>query len=704
MKLGVTTLALLLSATSAVARDVYIKTDRYNNKGTAELNACTRGITDFTFDYKSKSRSKGRGASRDVWCGYPPAIGTVLLCTTEISVDQSEAYKDVIFKAVANSCKSSSYHYDWEYYRDQYENATNYDIPLKSIANKSLPLYNPTHMNLKPLYGRYEGYRAFYFNLDSGTWFSVGICGYFLLLIVISALFNFARNIGFSKTANNSALSKALQKYVIFSPMAPNGKFAEPWGPEKWFPVLLPNRMQFIADVFLFALQVAFYCVSYRQDEGNLFKTPSMAWQRYVADRTGIMSFGKIPLLILFAGRNNFLLWVTGWSYSTCLHFHKILAWWMSLDAMIHSVAYTMYVTSYTRSLQSLYFQCGVAATVLCGVLLLFALPPIRKAYYEFFFATHVILAIGFIAMCWYHCRELGWMEWMIAACCVWFFDRLVRVIRMCAFGYRTAVLTVVGDDLFKVEVEKPFWWHHTPGTFSYMYFAGILFWESHPFTTVSEGDKLCAYIRVKKGVTLRVFNKLLKNKNQMTWKVCLEGPYGGEVPRALHKYEDTLLLAGGSGVPGIVEHAAKVNRGKLIWVAQTLQLVKAYKPLIANVKTDIEIYVTREQQADRTTSLAAFLNESDSDTSTDSNTDSSDKESETGLVKVHSSGNVKIIYSRPNIQDLIDANVRDSPCNSVGIVACGPPKMMDEIRNTITNNVTVWDKSVDYFDEFQIW
>ena len=64
----------------------------------------------------------------------------------------------------------------------------------------------------------------------------------------------------------------------------------------------------------------------------------------------------------------------------------------------------------------------------------------------------------------------------------------------------------------------------------------------------------------------------------------------------------------------------------------------------------------------------------------------------------------MRIIYARPNILDLIDSNVRDSPAKSVGIVACGPPKMMDEIRNTVTNNVTIWDKSIDFFDEFQIW
>jgi NAD(P)H-flavin reductase len=680
------------------AQEVYF-TKLYYTSGEANIWGCSAGLDFLKFDYQSLNKTSF-SSYYDSMCGYPPATGSVLLCAKSIMTPEGEV-NDILFKTIQRSCKEySSYTYDWEYYRDQYENATKY-LPLTEHVNASLPVYFPTLMNMTAVIKSYRAYHGLYFNEDAGTWFSVGICGYFLLLIVISTLYNFARNVGISKSINRSRLSKAIQKYIIFSPMAPKGKFAEAWGPQNWFPVLLPNRMQFIADVFLFALQVAFYCVDYRINDDSFYTSTAQAREVYVGIRSGIMSFGKIPLLILFAGRNNFLMWITGWSYATCLHFHKVLAWWMSFDALVHSVAYTMeFGPYYKEDLTYFYVAAGVAATVLCGALLLFSLPPIRKSYYEYFFTVHVVLAIAFIVMCWYHCNILGWMDWMVAACCVWFFDRLVRVIRMTAFGYRTAVLTVVGDDLFKVEVAKPSWWHHTPGTFSYIYFAGFLFWENHPFTTVVEGNNLCAYIRVKKGVTYRVFNRLLKNKNQMTWKVCLEGPYGGEVPRPLHRYEDTLLLAGGSGVPGIVEHAAKVNRGKLIWVAQTLQLVKAYKPLLANVQTDVEIYITREHESDKCISLDAFINE----TETDSNTDTSDKEAASDIVKVRSSGNIKIIYSRPNIPELIDANIRDSPCDSVGIVACGPPKMMDDIRNTVTDNVTKWDKSIDFFDEFQIW
>lgn len=36
---------------------------------------------------------------------------------------------------------------------------------------------------------------------------------------------------------------------------------------------------------------------------------------RYVADRTGIMSFYNMILLWLLAGRNDVVIWLTGWSY-----------------------------------------------------------------------------------------------------------------------------------------------------------------------------------------------------------------------------------------------------------------------------------------------------------------------------------------------------------------------------------------------------
>lgn len=61
---------------------------------------------------------------------------------------------------------------------------------------------------------------------------------------------------------------------------------------------------------------------------------------RYVADRTGIISFANLPLLWLFAGRNNIFIWATGWSFSTFNIFHRHIAWIATLQAVVHTVAY----------------------------------------------------------------------------------------------------------------------------------------------------------------------------------------------------------------------------------------------------------------------------------------------------------------------------------------------------------------------------
>ena len=704
MKCFVQLLTLVLALVHRCYAGAYIPSTLAYDKGSAEYWTCDTGVALFTFDYTPL----GLGSYShlyDAICGYPPAVGSILICSVELSYDKSEAYQEKIFKTAKKSCdKYSSYHYHWTYYKEQYENATKYYQPLDQISNISLPIYAPTTPNLTSLELEYKGYRGYYFDLDSGTWFSVGICGYFLLLIVISAIHNFFRATGISSSINNSKFSKLCQKYVIFPTLLPNGKFAQEYG-WTYFSGLFPNRIQFITDVFLFGLQIAFYCVSYEYKGTWWFGSPDHAWQRFVADRTGIMAFGKIPLLILFAGRNNFLLYITGWSYSTFLHFHKVVACWMALDALIHSVAYTFNSLGYyVVYLHDPYFACGVAATVICGVILLQAMHPFRKFFYEYFLTIHVVLAICFIIMCWYHCRALGWLEWLIASCCVWFLDRLIRVIRMSAFGWRTATVTAVDEQIMKVEVPKPAWWFYSPGNYSYIYFAGWIFWENHPFTTVLEGNNLCAYIRVKRGVTYRMWNKLVANNNKLQCKVCLEGPYGGGGSPKLSKYEESLLVAGGSGAPGILENAAKATKGKMIWVAQSLQTVKAYQPLLEKVNIEIDLYLTKQDGSNRACTVQDLFSGSESENlSTESSGKESDSDKNVELKGDHLS-NITINYGRPNLHELINASVRDSSSKSIGIMACGPPVMMDDIRNTITENVTTWDKSVDFFDEFQIW
>lgn len=61
---------------------------------------------------------------------------------------------------------------------------------------------------------------------------------------------------------------------------------------------------------------------------------------RYLADRTGILSFANLPLIWLFAGRNNVFIWATGWSFARFNIFHRHVAWIATTQAVIHTLSY----------------------------------------------------------------------------------------------------------------------------------------------------------------------------------------------------------------------------------------------------------------------------------------------------------------------------------------------------------------------------
>jgi ferric-chelate reductase len=59
------------------------------------------------------------------------------------------------------------------------------------------------------------------------------------------------------------------------------------------------------------------------------------------------MSFANFPLLFLFGGRNNILIWATGWSFATFNVFHRHVARIATLQAVAHSVLYLIiYIAS----------------------------------------------------------------------------------------------------------------------------------------------------------------------------------------------------------------------------------------------------------------------------------------------------------------------------------------------------------------------
>lgn len=62
---------------------------------------------------------------------------------------------------------------------------------------------------------------------------------------------------------------------------------------------------------------------------------------RKVADRTGQIVMWLMPPLVLFAGRNNFMQWISGWPYARFVYIHK----WISRIVFFMSIAHAVGMT-----------------------------------------------------------------------------------------------------------------------------------------------------------------------------------------------------------------------------------------------------------------------------------------------------------------------------------------------------------------------
>jgi hypothetical protein len=62
-----------------------------------------------------------------------------------------------------------------------------------------------------------------------------------------------------------------------------------------------------------------------------------------IGNRAGHLSICQMPIFFLFAGRNNFFIWVTGWPYNDFQVFHKWIARVATMEAIVHSACYGYY-------------------------------------------------------------------------------------------------------------------------------------------------------------------------------------------------------------------------------------------------------------------------------------------------------------------------------------------------------------------------
>lgn len=259
-----------------------------------------------------------------------------------------------------------------------------------------------------------------------------------------------------------------------------------------WGLGIMPTRGQAVFVAYLWILNIVLACVGYENNSGSSYDTLSNTIKRNIANRTGVLCYALVPLVILYAGRNNFLLWLTNWSHTTFLLVHRWLAFICMMHAVLHSLVYlNIAVTSegWEDEFTLPYWYWGCGGTIGFVVLVIKSIPAIRQRIYEIFLVAHIVIVALVIVASYKHViikysEAFGFQNWLWMACVIWGFDRLVRMGRWLRHGFKRAYFTPIDEDYYRLDI---------PGVSAdghvYLHFPTIStwrFWENHPFSVAA--------------------------------------------------------------------------------------------------------------------------------------------------------------------------------------------------------------------------
>ncbi|KAH7305494.1 ferric reductase transmembrane component 4 [Stachybotrys elegans] len=466
---------------------------------------------------------------------------------------------------------------------------------------------------------------------------------------------------------------------------------------------IVPTRGQALFIFYIIALNVILSSVGYNSLQPHSWYTSGTTEEiiNYVANRTGVLSFANLALVMLYAGRNNILLWVTNWSHSTFLLVHRWVALICMLQAVVHSALWlhlhVAYYNDHDEVASIPYWYWGIIATLCLVLLIPLSALPIRQKMYEVFHAMHIVLAVIAVVGSWYHIiyryqRQWGYEVYIIIAISIWAFDWAMRGARILGSGIKTGYVTRINDDYIQLDVPGALYHGH-----AYAYFPTLTWriWESHPFsvagvtyggaqpgepkyasktpeasTTIISSSSSASeqikgpdgarfLIRVEAGTT----SHLAKYAGKQQGVPLLLEAYSGHSVLKTARHPSAIFIAGGVGITAILPHIASNFSTGEAWGSKKLYWgLRSGTQGLANAVQ--EMVGGPSGLTDKTSPIRS--------------------EGETRLrwgdTDVHIS-----VGEKMNLRALLEADVAASK-GGVTVVVCGPPKMADEVRLIVSS------------------
>lgn len=295
------------------------------------------------------------------------------------------------------------------------------------------------------------------------------------------------------------------------------------------------------------------------------------------ADRTSIMFVANLPLLYLFAAKNQPIKILTGYSYESLNIIHRRLGEFMCLLALLHSagmvvVWYTLLrPTGFTlaRFIFSKVIFLGIGAFVAYELLYFTSLGSFRQRWYELFLGVHIFLQVVALVLVWFH--HANSRVYVGIALAIFFVDRLVYRMKIKAKTLRANVKILDDEDTVALSVVVPLsgrrglstifgsnithGWKPTEHVFlTIPSLARKHIFQAHPFTVASPAPTssdseavIDLIVRAQDGFSADLLSYA---KSHDSVAVRLDGPYGSQSAIELLGESDlAVVVAGGSGI-----------------------------------------------------------------------------------------------------------------------------------------------------------
>ncbi|EME88424.1 uncharacterized protein MYCFIDRAFT_43867 [Pseudocercospora fijiensis CIRAD86] len=269
------------------------------------------------------------------------------------------------------------------------------------------------------------------------------------------------------------------------------------------------TRAEALAIFGHLALAFIFCFVGYEDVSGNIYVPDhKLNLGKLISNRLGTLALAHIPLVWIFAARNNPLLWLMSWPYDAFSQFHRWIGRMLAVIALGHAIGYTIVrhkQGTYHEMWSEAYWHYGIATLAFICTMVALSNFLFRRKAYDTFLLAHIVLAITILPMLWMHYDILddksAYRGFLWPAIVIWIFDRLLRIARLGYIHLRStkpssnpAIISgTQGSELLRIEVTDLLPASEFPlaGRYYFLYEPGRLRgYESHPFTICSWVEK----------------------------------------------------------------------------------------------------------------------------------------------------------------------------------------------------------------------